>query len=163
MSWASLTSINEGFNGVTSMDPAIVFGVLLYFFGFVALVIYSAHRRKKQMSQQPIQQPQPQSSSMSEFRSHQESEKEDLGLEDSEGDGLIQFDDPMFPPDPRRRRLAHASCRIAQNLRRKSAGQIKRMFRMGEACWQGQLRGLLKEPKEPSNVEENIDPAVERS
>jgi hypothetical protein len=100
MSWASLTSINEGFNGVTSMDPAIVFGVLLYFFGFVALVIYSAHRRKKQMPQEPAQQPQPRPSPRSMLRSHQEPAKEDPGLEDSRSDGSIQFDDPMFPPDP---------------------------------------------------------------
>jgi hypothetical protein len=25
--------------------------------------------------------------------------EEDLSIEDSEGDGLILFDDPMFPPD----------------------------------------------------------------
>jgi hypothetical protein len=63
---------------VTNMDPAIIFGVLLYFFGLVALVTYSAHRRKKQMSQQPAQQPPPQPSPRSVLRSHQEPEKEDL-------------------------------------------------------------------------------------
>jgi hypothetical protein len=29
-----------------------------------------------------------------------EAETEDLAQEDSEGDGLILFDDPMFPADP---------------------------------------------------------------
>lgn len=52
------------------------------------------------MLQQPVKQPQPQPSPKSVFRSHLEPEREDLGLEDSEGDGLMLFDDPMFPPDP---------------------------------------------------------------
>ena len=52
------------------------------------------------MVQQPLQHSQPQPPPKSVFRSHLEPEKEDLGLEDSEGDGLMLFDDPMFPPDP---------------------------------------------------------------
>jgi hypothetical protein len=82
------------------MDPTIVFGLLLlYFFGVVAILIYSPHRRKKRMLRRPAEQPQPQPSPKSVLRSHLEPEKEDLGLEDSEGDGLMLFDDPMFPPD----------------------------------------------------------------
>jgi hypothetical protein len=84
---------------VTKTVPAIVLGVLLYYFGFVALVIYSAHRRKKLMSEEPVKQPQSQSSSRFMLRSDLEPEKEDLELEDSEGDGLMLSDDPMFPPD----------------------------------------------------------------
>jgi hypothetical protein len=30
----------------------------------------------------------------------EETETEDLAQEDSEGDGLMLFDDPMFPSDP---------------------------------------------------------------
>jgi hypothetical protein len=96
-----LVDINDrALQCVTKMDPAIAFGLLLlYFFGVVALIIYSANRRKKRMLQRPIQQPQPQPSPKSVFRSRLEPEKEDLGLEDTEGDGLMLFDDPMFPPD----------------------------------------------------------------
>jgi hypothetical protein len=96
-----LVDINDrALQCVTNMDSAIAVGVLLYFLAVVALIIYSAHRRKKRMLQQPAQQRQPQPPPKSVFRSHQEPEKEDSGVEDSEGDGLMLFDDPMFPPDP---------------------------------------------------------------
>jgi hypothetical protein len=86
---------------VTKMDLAVVFELLLlYFCGVVATVIYSARRRKKRMLQRTLQHSHVQPPQESVFRSDQEPEKEDLGLEDSEGDGLMLFDDPMFPPDP---------------------------------------------------------------
>jgi hypothetical protein len=83
------------------MDAAIAFGLLLlYFCGLAAIIIYSERRRRKRTLQQPPWQPQSRPSPKPVFRSEQEPEEEDLGQEDSEGDGLMLFDDPMFPPDP---------------------------------------------------------------
>lgn len=52
-------------------------------------------KKLEQQQQQGWQQPQPQIT----IAAEEETETEDLAQEDSEGDGLMLIDDPMFPAD----------------------------------------------------------------
>ena len=81
------------------MDPGTAAGLLVVCVLAVLHLMYSSHRRMKRLghqSQGRWQQPQPQAMIATEAKT----ETEDLAQEDSEGDGLMLFDDPMFPPDP---------------------------------------------------------------
>ena len=80
------------------MDPGTAAGLLSVCVLAILYLMYSSHRRMKRLGQQSQgrwQEPQPQVM----IAIEEEAETEDLAQEDSEGDGLMLFDDPMFPAD----------------------------------------------------------------
>jgi hypothetical protein len=62
-------------------------------FAFVIIIIWLTRPKRFKKGMEPNEPESEPATATS------EQPEEDLSIEDSEGDGLMPFDDPMFPPD----------------------------------------------------------------